>query len=144
MSHITLDGKDCSISNTIGSFIGTTTSVNQMRLLILGYTALQHRKDEIITENNLIFRSLIYPEDILGVTLKSSKAIIRKSPALLSNIIITVDDIEVQLLQEVILHKDHVEIIWNQDIVHLLSERVNFLKNMLTCLNININTTQLQ
>lgn len=144
MNRITLDGKDCSISNTIGSFIGTTTSINQMRLLILGYIALQHREDELATETGLIFRSLIYPEDILGITLKSSKAILRKSPTLLSNITVTVDDVEVQLLQEVILHKDHLELIWNQEIVHLLSERVNYLKHIISCLHTNTNIIQLQ
>lgn len=128
MNRITLDGKGCSISNTIDGFMGNITSVRQMRLLVLGYIALEHREDEYMSEYGVIFRSLIYPEDILGIKLKSSKAIIRKGKELLQNIVIKIEHVEVALIQEVITHKDHVEIIWNQQIVHLLSERVNFLK----------------
>jgi hypothetical protein len=125
------------VNTAVKSTIGDTKNITAMRLLILGYAILDGRQDEEYVENRMIFRSIIYIDDIaehIGISEKSAKAILRKAEGLLKDINLKIEDKEYAAIESIITTKTCLTIVWNQEIVHFLSERVNihkFIENLI-------------
>jgi len=117
-------------SDRLVSHVGNAKTMSAIRLLTLGYAILEHRFEEV----DGVYKSTIYKEDymeLLGASSQNALAVLRKGEKELKEIVLTLETKETfKAVESVVYSVGKLCIVWNQDIVYLLSSRVNFFKNL--------------